>query len=214
MSDIADTNKIGTEVIDLLTDVDDALLNIALEDGILKDIPIIKDMVAICKLAQDVPNYLFLRNLTHFLQAANKMGSKQFTAAKTKFANYKNRKKLGENILYILTHSEDEEKVKLLADTLILLNQDDISVSFYLTICFHIVNCCYSELKYIKYFENKDSIITSINPDIPEEVLNGLFANGFLYNCGFDGGDLSGTYGGTRFGLSKYGEILKQLLEN
>ncbi|MCM1324614.1 MAG: hypothetical protein NC218_10870 [Acetobacter sp.] len=212
MDNVTTKNNIGTEAIDFLADFNDSLLRLALNDGILKEIPLIKSAVTLCKLAQDIPNYFFLRNLNVFLKTADTLDEQEFAKAKEKFSNYEDKEKLGENILYILTHSEDNQKVKILAKALTLLNQDDIDVPFYLTFCFHIVNCCSNDLKYILYFKEQNSIITSINPNIPEETLNSLFSNSFLYDCGFDGGDLSGTYGGTKFGLSKYGDILKKIL--
>jgi hypothetical protein len=120
-----DGNSIGKAIVkgaynpeakNLALDLSEKCVEILLEDGVLKEVPVIKSVIAFYKTWQAVHDQLFLRKIAGFVSACPK-----FTESERKkfleedLQNPKATKQLGDALVLILDKLDDLEKPAMLA---------------------------------------------------------------------------------------------------
>lgn len=87
-----------------------------LSDGLLKEIPIVSSVVSIIKTTQSISNHLFLKKIVSFLVGLKDIPSSMREAMITKVEESKKyRNKVGEQLLFILDHCEDDIKAEYIS---------------------------------------------------------------------------------------------------
>ena len=87
-----------------------------LSNGIIKEIPIINTLVSIVKGTQSVGNYLFLKKMVSFLNEVKDIPIEKRRCVIQKIEESKKyRNKVGEQLLFILDHCEDNIKAENIA---------------------------------------------------------------------------------------------------
>jgi hypothetical protein len=105
----------NSEISDITTEAWDLAIDTFLEDGVLKDIPVIGWAVKALKARQSVRDALFLKKIVMFLIAASEISAEEkenFTIKINQDKNY--RQKVGENLLLLIDRHERIEKSLLL----------------------------------------------------------------------------------------------------
>ena len=87
-----------------------------LSDGILKDIPIINSIASIVKATQSISNYLYLKKIVSFLNGIKDVPKEKREQEIRKIEESKKyRNKVGEQLLFILDHCEDDIKAEYIS---------------------------------------------------------------------------------------------------
>lgn len=87
-----------------------------LSDGILKDIPIINSIASIVKATQSISNYLYLKKIVSFLNGIKDVPKEKREQEIRKIEESKKyRNKVGEQLLFILDHYEDDIKAEYIS---------------------------------------------------------------------------------------------------
>ena len=88
----------------------------SLSDGILRDIPIINSITSIVKATQSISNYLYLKKIVSFLTGIKDVPKEKREQEIRKIEESKKyRNKVGEQLLFILDHCEDNIKAEYIS---------------------------------------------------------------------------------------------------
>lgn len=87
-----------------------------LSDGVLRDIPIINSIASIVKATQSISNYLYLKKIVSFLNGIKDVPKEKREYEIRKIEESKKyRNKVGEQLLFILDHCEDNIKAEYIS---------------------------------------------------------------------------------------------------
>lgn len=146
-----------------------------------------------------------------FIFGTDDISESDIKRIKNKIGDSAQWNKFAFRILLIVESVDTLEKATLIGKSMQLIDDDFRGVK-YLRLCKMIEQCFYEDLLYLTKFESEDSTITSKNEHIPSISLESLFANGFISEVGFDGGDISGIDSGTIYALNEYGIKVRHLM--
>ena len=100
---------------DLSVDVSELTIDSLMDDGLLKQIPVVKTILAIVETTQNISNYLFLKKILSFLSNVKGMSAKKrkkMIEAIDSDDDYKS--KVGETVLEIIDKCDSTEKAAYL----------------------------------------------------------------------------------------------------
>lgn len=87
-----------------------------MDDGIAKDIPVVGTIVGLIKSSQNIGNWLFLKKILAFLTKLESVDRQQREKMINKIDNSKKyRKKVGDQLLFIIDSCEDDIKAEYIA---------------------------------------------------------------------------------------------------
>jgi len=116
-----------------------------LNDGLLKDIPIVNTLVSLIKTAYSISTYLFLKKIIAFLDGIADIGTDKRNKMISKIDNSNKYKiKIGESLLFILDKSDDTVKASLIAKAFSSFLKKGINYSEFIKIA-HIINNIFIE---------------------------------------------------------------------
>lgn len=108
------TMEIGN--LSMITDVGEAIMDRALEDGILKDIPILGSIVGAGKCIKNISDVLFTNKLIAFLTGLKDADAEERKAAILKWEDdAKYRMRVGEALLNMINRCDDTQKAQWLS---------------------------------------------------------------------------------------------------
>lgn len=108
------TMEIGN--LSMITDVGEAIMDSALEDGILKDIPILGSIVGAGKCIKNISDVLFTNKLIAFLTGLKDADAEERKAAILKWEDdAKYRMRVGEALLNMINRCDDTQKAQWLS---------------------------------------------------------------------------------------------------
>ena len=111
---LSETIKVG-EFQSVTSDIAEVLIDGALTDGILKDLPLIRLLVGLVKTSVNVKDKLFIKKLITFLTQLNEIPADKRKELMDAIDNsQKYRTKVGEKLLYIIDKCYDNEKAEIL----------------------------------------------------------------------------------------------------
>lgn len=103
----SDLENVATELTEVFLDKD-------MEEGILRDIPIVGTIVALSKTAKSVKDFLFLKKILSFLKESSKVSTEERLKAIEKInTSRKYRTKVGEKLLFIVDKCDDAERAEM-----------------------------------------------------------------------------------------------------
>lgn len=119
----------------------DSIIN----DGILKDIPIVGTLVNLIKSAYSINTYLFLKKIIAFLNGIADIGEAERNKMISEIdESDKYKIKVGEKLLFILDKCDDIEKASLISKAFSSFIKKEIDYSEYIKIA-HIINNIFIE---------------------------------------------------------------------
>lgn len=190
----------------------EVLLDSFMQEGIAKEIPIIKTVIALFITSKSIKDYLFVRKLCAFLNSTKYIAKYKIDKFKIKLESENTKKEVGVKILQIIERLDELRKAQLLGSIFKLLIKEKIDKPIFFRLSYLIDKCFYDDLMELKHFEG-DKIILQNNDIISSAILENLQSNGFLSNNGFDGGNFSDdSNNGTRFGMNQYSKIIIKVL--
>ncbi|MBO6231160.1 MAG: hypothetical protein J6O50_11410 [Ruminiclostridium sp.] len=103
--------------LDLASDLAEVGLDSILDDGVIKDIPIISATIGVFKIGSSIKERHYIKKLVRFIDSCNKgiVDKDMKERIKTKFLDEKKSKKELEHILLIIDRFIEEEKADMLA---------------------------------------------------------------------------------------------------
>lgn len=117
----------------ITTDLAETFTDAFLEDGILKDIPIIGTIVGLTKVAISLNERLLIKKLIYFISEFNDIDPEKRNKLISEIDNSEKEKiKVGEKLLYIIDKSEDHITAKYIAITFKSFLNEEISYSEFL----------------------------------------------------------------------------------
>ncbi|CAG36145.1 hypothetical protein [Desulfotalea psychrophila] len=190
------------------TNLAEIAVDSVLENGFLKDIPIVGSAIAIFKTGIAVKERQYVKKLIRFLSELNKTNEEarlRFIAEEMLEAEQ--RERFGETVLSLIEKADDSRKFELYAKVFERLFMNQCNYDETIRICLMIERSFYGDLKYIVDFSN----------GCPNDQLTAgeLYKVGFLSFGGIDGG-VAGEEdsGGVIYTKNKYGEILIEIISH
>jgi len=206
-------NEIKEHVTDLSVDISELVVDSFLNDGLLKDIPVIGTGVKLIKLGTSISDMILLYKLKIFMENINIVSEEDIDKFKEKMKNDKNRDDIGIKILNIIDKIDEYTKIKWIAIVFLDYLEKNIDKDFLFRIITIINNTFFKDILSLKVFEGKTEMLSN-NKIIESYVLHQLFSNGLLNNAGIDGGGADNSIdSGTIYTLNIFGSyILRKLL--
>ncbi|SRR6266498_1213947 len=119
----------NSEATDLAMELGEIGMNALLDDCILKEIPVLKSIIACRKTWEAIHDQLFLRKVAGFLTACPKFtDAEKDTFARDHLSDRKKTSRLGDALVLILDKLDDLEKPELLAKAFTALVRGRISL--------------------------------------------------------------------------------------
>lgn len=116
-------------------DVSEALLDTFMDEGVLKEIPIVGLVVGLGRPLLSVPDRLFLKKLGRFLSEPNQVPETERLAFADKIEREGSTQKVGEKILMIVDQLDDTEKASLAGRVFSACLRGMIDIDQFYTLC-------------------------------------------------------------------------------
>lgn len=150
------------EIKDITKDLTEIAIDQLLQDGLLKDIPIVSTAYNIYNLSLNISNSFFTKKILKFLFELKSIPISERLNFIEKMENEDKTKRIGEKILIILNKIDDVDKATILGKLFKLTIEDIIETSVFMRLS-HMIDKSYLEdlhlLKKIDSLENIDDDI-------------------------------------------------------
>lgn len=115
-----------SDLTEIGVDAGEIVIDSIIDDGLLRDIPIISTIVGLVRTTSDIGNMLFLKKIVYFLRGIKDVSPRKRYEMIAEIDNSPNYKiKVGEKLLYILNRCDDHDKASLIAQLFkAFLNKD------------------------------------------------------------------------------------------
>ena len=198
--------------IDITSDISESCLDYFFAEGIIKEIPVLKTVIALFKSGKALKDYFSNVKIRAFLTGCQELSDKKISKFNKNLENVKKQQEIGLQTLLIVDNMDRLEKAKLVGKLFVLLIEKEVDEEFYMRLCHMIDKSYYDDLLSLKLFESSKTILTSVNSKVETIVLESLFSTGFISECGIDGGNFERIEEGTIYRINDYGEALKKIL--
>ncbi|AKU54720.1 hypothetical protein [Vibrio parahaemolyticus] len=174
------------KIVDLFASNSESVIDLVLSDGLLKDIPIIGNIVSVLRIGQDVSNHLFAQKLGAFLEHLRTHAQRESLEA---LKDQSKLEALGTNMILVIDKSNSVDKPKWLAQAFIGLSDGMIDIDLFDRLVYSIDSFS-PALKgaLLKYYHPPHAAIIQSehfkrNPEHAEELSNqGLLRREFQLN--------------------------------
>ena len=141
---------IAPGVLDNVVAAGEIAVDSVLEEGILKDIPVLSTIIRLYKAGVGVKDVLFLKKVNRFLTRLQSIPEEE----RQKFmdsmnADPKQKQRAGETLLMVLERLDDMEKPDLVAKAFVRFMREEIDLETLRRICLAIDRCFLSDLQYL-----------------------------------------------------------------
>ena len=166
-----------------------------MDDGVLRDLPLVSGLVGVIKFGNSINKYLSAKKIYKFLFELNKIPQEQRVKKIDEINNSKKyQSSVGEMILELLERIESDGKPEIIGKMFAAVIEEKINFSDYLR-CAHIVkNFFYYDLETLKSGHEKGDIYTTFG--------DGLFDSGLI---------IIGIKGRSETTLSELGKIIIEI---
>ena len=199
--DISVTSSIANESLaNLLGDISETAIDLALESGTLRDIPVIGMLTGLMKAGRDIKTALFIRKVAIFLKKLSSISIQERQKFINQFDSKEKQHEFGQTVLLLLDRAEDMKKPHLIAKIICAYILGQINESDAFRLCAMINRCYTQDLEFLKnYYDSK-----KIEPGL---VTQSLFLAGFLSNHDIERNDPQ-WIGETGYYLNEYADLL------
>mgnify|MGYP005805681689 FL=1 len=114
------------EIISLLSNYGEVTLDCFMQDGVIKDLPIIGSIFSMVKIGADIRDRIFVEKIKSFIENIDRNQK-----WKEKFSNEEECNKISKQLLYIVNSCDDDNKLKLIGMAFNYLVNGEISKDEY-----------------------------------------------------------------------------------
>ena len=132
----------------------EVIIDSTLEDGVLKDIPIVGSMVGLFKTGVTIKDALFTKKLIVFLQGLSDIPIEKRNAMIESLDDPKTNEKAGEKLLIIIERLDSSEKAKILAKAFRVYIEKSIDRDEFWRVTFIINNLPLSDIVGLKEWKS------------------------------------------------------------
>jgi len=158
---------------DVGLDIAETILDSTMNDGLLKDIPILGTIVGVGKTASKVRDMLFLKKVIYFINEVKDISPEEREKIISQIDNSeKYRLSIGEKLLYIIDKSDDHEKTMLVGKLFSAFLKQEINYDDFLRGSSIIDKAILEDLKY--FINNNWEILNIV--EAGEYINWGIFA--------------------------------------
>lgn len=162
-------------ITDILIDLGEDYFDSLTESDVLKEIPVIKSLIAVAKLGSGIRDKILQRKIVDFIKSVHDKNIKIDPNFKTKFeSNAEFKQKVNQQVILILERIDDLEKIPLLTKAFGALLSGQIEFDDYRRLSSAIDRCYLPDLKYLT-LEGVSS-----RGQIDRRVIESLFNSGLL----------------------------------
>jgi hypothetical protein len=203
-------------ITDLTVDIGEAVIDSFLNEGLLKDIPILGIGIKLIRISTNISDTLLLNKLKLFMENLNMIKQDDVEKFKDKMKNDNFQKEVGIKLLNIIDKTDEYIKIRWIAKAFLDYLDKKTCKDFFYRIITIINNAFVQDILKLRCFEIK-KVILSNNKVVESYILHQLFSNGLLNNNGLDGGVFTETDeegdNGIIYTLNYFGNyILKNIL--
>lgn len=133
ISDSLETTLRDSDLQSISRDMAELLVDSFIEDGLLKDIPVLGTLLNVRKFTSSIKDRLFVKKLLYFLSELTNTTPEQRADVLYKIETEKGFKcKVGEKLLYIIDRCEDHTKAQVVARLFAAFIRQELSYSEFL----------------------------------------------------------------------------------
>ena len=145
-------DSIGQPVVGVATDLTELALDSLLDDGVLRDLPVLSSIIGLCRTGTRIRDLLFLKKVARFLLALEKVPQNDVADFKERLsADEQHRRRVSEHLLELLDRLDDVEKSDLVARAFEAYLKSRITYADFRQLAFGIDRCFAADLKQIRY---------------------------------------------------------------
>lgn len=191
-------------VAELMVSIADTAVDAAIESGALDGIPVVGLTIGTIRAARDVRQAFLVRKLARFLNETSSLTPDERSGFKSKFQNEEKAEEFGGLVMVLLDRADDLTKPVILGRLLVAYAKGAFSQQDFFRLSRMVDRSFTDDLQLLKGFSYGNL------PRMEVQAQN-LSSIGFLYQAGFDGGEIGDPdSGGILYQLSQYGEWLVQ----
>jgi uncharacterized ubiquitin-like protein YukD len=190
MTEIKDLSNAFSETIkdtnlkEISVDISEILVDNLLEDGILKDIPIIGTILKLGKFSLNVKDHLFIKKIIYFISELKEISPKKRNEIISKIDNSTEfRIKIGEKLLYIIDKCEDHIESEYIAKFFKAFLNEELTYSEFLRCSSILQNIFIEDFEYFIFHKTPEKKYFRGNNDwneYPNEIDMNLINAGLL----------------------------------
>lgn len=175
-------------------------------------IPIVNLFATMHKVGRSFFDYTMIMRLLKFYKGCMNMEQQNKDAFYKRNLDGKEAE-VGYMILQLLIRLDSDEKALLVGRLFKYCSNKNYDITSFFRISRCVERCFYEDLQYLKCWEDKEEICAQ-NKLIPQEIIESLYNDGLLLECGIDGGGFKeDEEKGVMYALNLYGKIIANLLE-
>jgi hypothetical protein len=187
-------------VADLMVNLADTAVDAAIESGALDGIPVVGLATGAMRAARDVRQAFLVRKLARFLGETSGLTAEERLNFKSKFQNEEQAEEFGGLVVVLLDRADDLTKPVILGRLLVAYAKGAFSQDDFFRLAKMVERSFTDDLDLLRGF-------SSGNMPRKEIQAQNLSSIGFLYQVGFDGGEIGNLdSGGILYQISQYGE--------
>jgi hypothetical protein len=150
--DAAKENIKNSGGLDPLIDIAESALDTFLYDDVTKEVPALRTLISICKLANGIRDRIFQGKIFKFIKCVKDQAGENLLFAADIKNDEKIQKKAGEHLCLILEKLDDLEKIPLLAKAFIAFLRTKIDFTDYRRLAASIDRCFVPDTKFLTAF--------------------------------------------------------------
>ncbi|KQX99226.1 hypothetical protein ASD22_02825 [Rhodanobacter sp. Root480] len=187
-------------VAELMVSLADTAVDAAISSGALDGIPVVGLATGAMRAARDVRQAFLVRKLVRFLSETASLTDQERLDFKSKFHDEEQAEEFGGLVVVLLDRADDLSKPIVLGRLLVAYAKGAFSQDDFFRLARMVERSFTDDLYLLRGF-------SSGNMPRKEIQAQNLSSIGFLYQAGFDGGDLGDPdSGGILYQISQYGE--------
>ena len=191
-------------VADLMISLADTAVDAAIESGVLDGIPVVGLATGAIKAARDVRQAFLVRKLARFLGETAGLTAEERLNFKDKFHNEEQAEEFGGLVVVLLDRADDLVKPVILGRLMVAYAKGAFSQNDFFRLARMVERSFTDDLILLRGF-------TSGSMPRKQIQAQNLSSIGFLYQAGFDGGEVGNPEsGGIVYQISQYGEWVVQ----
>jgi hypothetical protein len=189
-------------VANLIINVADTALDIALTSGLLDEIPVVSLTTGVMRAVRDIRQAFLKNKLVLFLKETASLSAEERSALKSNFQDEEQAEEFGGLVIVLLDRADDLIKPVILGRLLVAYAKGAFSQNDFFRLARMVERSFTDDLQLLRSF------IPGVMVDREIEAQN-LSSIGFLYQTGIDGGEFENwDSGGILYQISHYGEWL------
>ena len=188
-------------------DLAELAIDSVLDDGLLRDVPVIGALVGLWNAQRSVRDRLYLTKMLKFFGPLSKAPLEaRRNFVETTLNSDRKKQKFSEAVVHLVERADSSEKTELYGRFFLAHIQGQYEYEHVLKICSMIDRSFLPDLRHLRDFviaEAEDNLLTGE-----------LYKNGFLSLVGLDGGTFTHIAdGGAVYGINWYGEQVALMLQ-